>query len=77
MGDEAEAEKRREVFRPYQVNSKLLATAKKDCIAMHCLPAIRGEEITDKIMDSPDTAIFDQAENRLHIQKAVLAHLLK
>ena len=77
MGEEAEAEKRREVFRPYQVNSKLLAGAKKGCIALHCLPAIRGEEITDEIMDSPDTAIFDQAENRLHIQKAVLAQLLK
>ena len=77
MGEEAEAEKRREVFRPYQVNSKLLSGAKKDCIVMHCLPAIRGEEITDEIIDNPDSAIFDQAENRLHIQKAVLAHLLK
>jgi len=77
MGEESEAEKRRIAFRPYQVNSELLASAKKGCIAMHCLPAIRGEEITDEIMDSPGSAIFDQAENRLHIQKAVLARLLK
>jgi ornithine carbamoyltransferase len=77
MGDEAEAEKRRAVFRPYQVNSGLVSGAKKGCIVMHCLPAIRGEEISDEIMDSPDSSIFDQAENRLHIQKAVLAHLLK
>jgi len=77
MGDEAETEKRRKMFRPYQVNSKLISGAKKGCIVMHCLPAIRGEEISDEIMDSPDSSIFDQAENRLHIQKAVLAHLLK
>jgi ornithine carbamoyltransferase len=77
MGEEAEVEKRRLVFRPYQVNSKLVAGAKKGCIVLHCLPAIRGEEITDEIMDSPDSSIFDQAENRLHIQKAVLTHLLK
>jgi len=77
MGEEAEAEKRRVVFRPYQVNSKLIAGAKKGCIVLHCLPAIRGEEITDDVMDSPDSSIFDQAENRLHIQKAVLVHLIK
>jgi ornithine carbamoyltransferase len=77
MGEEAEVEKRRLVFRPYQVNTKLIAGAKKDCIVFHCLPAIRGEEITDEVMDSHDSSIFDQAENRLHIQKAVLAHLIK
>ena len=77
MGEESEAENRRVVFRPYQVNPDLISKAKKGCVVMHCLPAIRGEEITDEVMDSHDSAIFDQAENRLHIQKAVLAHLLK
>lgn len=77
MGEEAEAEDRRIDFRPYQVNEALVARAKKGCAVMHCLPAIRGEEITDQVMDSPNSVIFDQAENRLHIQKAVLAHLLK
>jgi len=77
MGQEAEAEKRRAVFRPYQVNSSLLAKARPDAIVMHCLPAHRGEEITDDVADGPQSVIFDQAENRLHAQKAVLALLLQ
>jgi len=76
MGQEAEAQRRREVFPPYQVNSELLNLAKKDVIVMHCLPAHRGEEITDEVIDGPHSVVFDQAENRLHAQKAVLALLL-
>lgn len=76
MGQEAEAEKRRRVFSPYQVNSRLLQHAKADAIVMHCLPAHRGEEITDEVMDGPQSVIFDQAENRLHAQKAVLVWLM-
>ena len=77
MGDENERSERLKAFKNYQVNSKLLKYAKKDCIVMHCLPAVRGEEITAEVMDGPSSAIFDQAENRLHIQKAVLVYLLK
>lgn len=76
MGQEAEAEKRRRVFPPYQVNSRLLQHAKADAIVMHCLPAHRGEEITDEVMDGPRSTIFDQAENRLHAQKAALVWLM-
>ncbi len=76
MGQEAEAEKRRALFPPYQVNGRLLAHAKDDVIVMHCLPAHRGEEITDEVADGPHSRLFDQAENRLHGQKAVLAWLL-
>ena len=77
MGAEAEEEKRKKLFRPYQVNKGLLRYAKRDCIVMHCLPAIRGEEITADVIDGPQSVVFDQAENRLHIQKAILLHLLK
>jgi ornithine carbamoyltransferase len=77
MGDEAELEKRRVIFQPYQINDKLLSFARKDCLVMHCLPAIRGEEISAGAMEGPNSAIFDEAENRLHIQKAVLIRLLK
>ncbi|MEA3506630.1 MAG: ornithine carbamoyltransferase [Elusimicrobiota bacterium] len=77
MGDEAEEDKRKEKFGRFQVNSHLLAKAKNDAIVMHCLPANRGEEITDEVMDGPNSAIFDQAENRLHSQEAVLEYLLK
>lgn len=73
MGQEEEGEKRREVFRPYQLNTYLLELAKPEALVMHCLPARRGEEITDEVMDGPNSIIFDQAENRLHIQKAILA----
>jgi ornithine carbamoyltransferase len=76
MGDEAEREARLEVFSPYQVNKELVARAKDDCLVMHCLPAHRGEEITDGVIDGDKSVVFDQAENRLHAQKAVLVHLL-
>jgi ornithine carbamoyltransferase len=76
MGQEAETEKRKLVFPPYQVNSALLAEAAPDAIVLHCLPAHRGEEITDEVMDGPQSVVFQQAENRLHAQKAILAHLL-
>ncbi|MGQ9697512.1 MAG: ornithine carbamoyltransferase [Armatimonadota bacterium] len=72
MGQETEARKRKIAFRDYQVNGDLLAKAKSDAIVMHCLPARRGEEITDDVIDSPQSVVFDQAENRLHAQKAVL-----
>ncbi len=76
MGQEAEREKRQRVFPPYQVNAKLMVAAKPDALFMHCLPARRGEEVTDEVMDSPRSIIYDQAENRLHIQKAILLALL-
>ncbi len=76
MGQEAEAQRRREIFPPYQVNAALLAFAKDDVIVMHCLPAHRGEEITDEVADGPHSVLFDQAENRLHAQKAILAWAL-
>ncbi len=76
MGQEAEASKRLGVFRPYQVNAELLRLAKPDAIVMHCLPAHRGEEITDDVMEGPRSVIFDQAENRLHVQKAILEMLV-
>ncbi|UCF08464.1 MAG: ornithine carbamoyltransferase [Thermoplasmata archaeon] len=76
MGDEAESEKRKAVFAPYQVNSELVGHAKTDCVVMHCLPAHRGYEITDEIMDGKHSIVFDQAENRLHAQKAILVKLL-
>jgi len=77
MGDENERSERLKAFKDYQVNSKLLKYAKKGCVVMHCLPAVRGEEISAEVMDGPSSVIFDQAENRLHIQKAVLVYLLK
>ncbi|MBI3754279.1 MAG: ornithine carbamoyltransferase [Deltaproteobacteria bacterium] len=77
MGQEDETEKRKKVFQGYQINSDLLRLAKKDAIVMHCLPAHRGEEITDEVMEGPNSVIFDQAENRLHVQKVILEWLLK
>jgi len=77
MGQEAEAEQRRRVFPPYQINAALLACARPQAGVMHCLPAHRGEEITDKVADGPQSWIFDQAENRLHAQKAILVDLLE
>lgn len=76
MGQEKELEERRRVFRPYQVNAMLLRQAKPGAMVMHCLPAKRGEEITDDVIDGPQSIVFDQAENRLHIQKAILIKLL-
>ena len=76
MGQEAEHDARVAVFRPYQVNAALLAKAAKGAIFLHCLPAHRGEEVTDEVIDSPASAVFQEAANRLHAQKAVLALLL-
>lgn len=76
MGQDEEAAKRKEVFPPYQVNQKLLAEAEPDAIVMHCLPAHRGEEITDEVADGPNSRLFPQAHNRLHAQKAILVKLL-
>jgi len=76
MGQEAEAQKRRQVFAGYQVNSELLSLAKEDAILMHPLPAHRGEEVAEGILDSLKSVVFDQAENRLHLQKALLAAML-
>ncbi|MBM3609189.1 MAG: ornithine carbamoyltransferase [Alphaproteobacteria bacterium] len=73
MGDEEEARRRMKLLAPYQVNSKLMGAAAKDAIFMHCLPAHRGEEVTDEVMDGPQSAVFDEAENRLHAQKGILA----
>lgn len=77
MGQESEAESRRRVFQGYQINRDVLALAKKDAVVMHCLPAHRGEEITDEALEGPQSIVFDQAENRLHAQKAVMLWLLK
>jgi ornithine carbamoyltransferase len=77
MGQEAEAEARRKIFFPYQVNRALFSNAKPDAIFMHCLPAHRGEEVTDEIMDSPNSVVFQEAENRLHVQKAIMFELLR
>ncbi len=73
MGQEEEYEKRLNSFKRYQVNSALLENAKEDVLVMHCLPAHRGEEITDDVIDGPRSIVFDQAENRLHVQKAIMA----
>lgn len=73
MGQEAEKEERLKIFTPYQVNGKLFKTAKTDAIFMHCLPAYRGFEVTEDVIDGKNSVIFDEAENRLHAQKAVMA----
>ena len=77
MGQEDESAKRARVFAPYQVNAALMALAKPDALFMHCLPAHRGHEVSDEVIDGPQSVCFDQAENRLHAQKAVLATLLR
>ena len=76
MGKEEEEAQRRAIFAPYQVNGRLMAHAAPGCIFMHCLPARRGEEVTDEVIDGPQSVVFDQAENRLHVQKAILLVLL-
>ncbi|MEG6512552.1 ornithine carbamoyltransferase [Desulforamulus ruminis] len=76
MGQETEYDLRKKIFAPYQLNKELCALAKEDYISLHCLPAHRGEEVTDEIIDGPHSAVWDEAENRLHAQKAVLALLM-
>jgi ornithine carbamoyltransferase len=76
MGQDEEAARRKEVFPPFQVNQSLLEEAEKDAIVLHCLPAHRGEEITDEVADGPNSRLFPQAHNRLHAQKAILVKLL-
>jgi len=76
MGFEHESTKRAPIFRPYQVNEALMQKAASHAVFMHCLPARRGEEVTDVVIDSPQSIVFDQAENRLHVQKALLLLLL-
>lgn len=77
MGQESEQQARAKVFAPYQVNEDLVAGAKPDYIFMHCLPAHRGEEVTAAVIDGPHSVVFDEAENRLHVQKAVMALLMQ
>ena len=77
MGQEDEAAERRRIFMPYQVNQKLFSQAAKHAVFMHCLPAHRGDEVTAAVIDSPRSVVFDQAENRLHIQKAIMVLLLE
>jgi ornithine carbamoyltransferase len=76
MGQESEADERRRIFEPYRVDETLFAEAASDAIFLHCLPAHRGDEVTDGVIDGPRSAVFDQAENRLHTEKAVLFRLL-
>jgi ornithine carbamoyltransferase len=76
MGQEEEINKRKIIFKDFQINAKLLTNAAKDVLVMHCLPAHRGEEITDEVMESKGSIVFDQAENRMHVQKAILIKLL-
>jgi ornithine carbamoyltransferase len=76
MGQEAEAEERRRVFRGYILDRALMARAEPDAIVLHCLPAHRGEEIEEEVLEGPQSAVFDEAENRLHAQKALLEFLV-
>jgi ornithine carbamoyltransferase len=76
MGQEAEREKRLPIFESFRIDSSIVAKAKKGAVVLHCLPAHRGEEITDDVIEGPQSAVFDQAENRLHLQKAILHELL-
>jgi ornithine carbamoyltransferase len=76
MGQETEALRKQQALKPFQVNRELMALGKKDCLFMHCLPAHRGLEVTDEVIDGPHSVVFDQAENRLHAQKAILIKLM-
>ena len=76
MGQEAEKEKRARIFAPYQVNAALMAHAKPDAFFIHCLPAHRGDEVTDEVIDSPNSVVYDEAENRLHVQKVICLLLM-
>lgn len=76
MGQEQQESKRADIFKPYQINARLLKAAKPDAIVMHCLPAHRGQEITGDVLDGPQSVVLDQAENRMHMQKAILVKLL-
>ena len=76
MGQEAEKEARKKIFMPYQVNRELFSKARPDTYFMHCLPAHRGEEVTDEVIDSPNSIVYDQAENRLHVQKVIMMLLM-
>lgn len=76
MGEEAQKKKRLKIFPPYQINSKLMKLVKPNAIFMHCLPAYRGYEVTDEVIDGSQSVVFDEAENRLHVQKSLIIHLL-
>jgi len=73
MGEEDQAEEKEKNFKAYQINKHLLSLANKDAIVLHCLPAKRGKEITDEVIDGPQSVVFDEAENRLHAHKAIMA----
>jgi ornithine carbamoyltransferase len=75
MGQESEAAQRDAIFRPYQVNRELMAAAEKHAVFMHCLPAHRGDEVTDEVLDSSQSVVFDEAENRMHVQNAIMVLL--
>jgi ornithine carbamoyltransferase len=77
MGQEEEQQKREKAFRNFQLNREILQVADPDCIVLHCLPAHRGEEITDEVIEGPRSRVFDEAENRLHVQKAIMATLMR
>ncbi|MCK5708467.1 MAG: ornithine carbamoyltransferase [Candidatus Aureabacteria bacterium] len=77
MGQEEEEDKRKDIFGKFQVNASLMSKAKKDAVFMHCLPAHRGEEVTEDVLESPQSVVFPQAENRMHVQKAIITLLMR